>query len=365
MSGGGTPYIGSKISLVSKAKIRYEGYLYTIDTEESTVTLAKVKSFGTENRKVTNKVPARNEIYEYIVFRGSDIDDLHVAAGPNENKQGQVGEDPAIVQTGNTQPSMYQQQMPVQLGTPFPPQSYGPFGAMPYGYPMGFRPQGNMPLSSVIGPAGMADRNSRSSPFDRYRKSPSPPGAGPIGSRYQSSKDDDRSQSLESGSNVGRQRESQRLFEGQAYPQKLSKEQRMNQLPQKENEIPKENAQDAQPAIRKQSKDNDQQRERHKDYSENKEQVRTKDQPRNQESSRGSRKHNEWRDPNAKEKTEVKEKNRKKQVNEGQKKTSSETTKSSTKEVKKETSKEGIKFESLNVYRAFALNFLVTEHLNG
>ena len=43
-------------------------------------------------------MPARNEIYEYIVFRGSDIDDLHVAAGPNDNKQGQVGEDPAIVQ---------------------------------------------------------------------------------------------------------------------------------------------------------------------------------------------------------------------------------------------------------------------------
>jgi len=90
-----SPYLGSKISLVSKAKIRYEGILYTIDANESTVALSKVRSFGTEERPTDRPVPARDEIFEYIIFRGADIEDLQVREPP----QSSLTQDPAIVES--------------------------------------------------------------------------------------------------------------------------------------------------------------------------------------------------------------------------------------------------------------------------
>ncbi|CAF1171949.1 unnamed protein product [Rotaria magnacalcarata] len=96
-----SPYLGSKISLVSKAKIRYEGILYTIDANESTVALSKVRSFGTEDRPTDRPVPARDEIFEYIIFRGADIEDLQVREPP----QSTLTQDPAIVESSMYPPT--------------------------------------------------------------------------------------------------------------------------------------------------------------------------------------------------------------------------------------------------------------------
>merc|ERR1712001_198842 len=99
-STGGVPYLGSKISLISKSEIRYEGILYTIDTKESTVALAKVRSYGTEDRPTDRPVAPRDETYEYIIFRGADIKDIRVCQPPKPQPtlEGGLPNDPAIVQ---------------------------------------------------------------------------------------------------------------------------------------------------------------------------------------------------------------------------------------------------------------------------
>lgn len=73
------PLIGSRISLISKKNIRYEGTLYSINEGDATVALQNVKSYGTEGREQGGTfVPPQDAVHPYLVFRGSDIKDLHV-----------------------------------------------------------------------------------------------------------------------------------------------------------------------------------------------------------------------------------------------------------------------------------------------
>ncbi|OQR92897.1 hypothetical protein THRCLA_08587 [Thraustotheca clavata] len=79
----GIPYIGSRISLISKTDIRYEGLLFNIDTRQSMVALQNVRSFGTEGRR-PDHIPPSDTVLQYATFKASEIKDLHVceAAAP-------------------------------------------------------------------------------------------------------------------------------------------------------------------------------------------------------------------------------------------------------------------------------------------
>lgn len=140
------PEIGSCISLISKADIRYEGLLFTVDPDRCTIALARVKSYGTEDRETQFPIAPQNQCYDYILFRGSDIKDIRVI---NNNP---VPNDPAIMQM-HLPP---QQQVPPPLQNKlgqagFQPQPGGfmmpPIGG-PGGPPMGGPPPGHTPMGA-------------------------------------------------------------------------------------------------------------------------------------------------------------------------------------------------------------------------
>lgn len=103
---GAIPYIGSRISLISKTDIRYEGYLFNIDTRQSMVALQSVRSFGTEGRRAEH-IPPSPQVLQYATFKASEIKDLHVSeAAPPPPSQPSYG---------------YAQPPPLPPGPPQPP----------------------------------------------------------------------------------------------------------------------------------------------------------------------------------------------------------------------------------------------------
>lgn len=88
-------YIGKTISLVSNKGLRYVGLLDNINAQDSTVALKLVRLLGTEGRMAQEgnpnmEVPAGNDVYEYVVFRGSDVKDLTVLDTPIEEVKPEV-----------------------------------------------------------------------------------------------------------------------------------------------------------------------------------------------------------------------------------------------------------------------------------
>lgn len=63
--------------------------------------LEPVRSCGTEDRPVERALAPRDEIYDYIVFRATDIQDLTVSEPPKEREPNKPPVDPAIVSVGD------------------------------------------------------------------------------------------------------------------------------------------------------------------------------------------------------------------------------------------------------------------------
>ncbi|EEH41491.2 hypothetical protein PAAG_03054 [Paracoccidioides lutzii Pb01] len=98
-------FIGQRFNLISKSDIRYVGTLHEINPEDSTIALENVISHGTEGRRgnPAEEIAPSASVYEYIVFRGSDVKDISVAEEQKENQQSeppQVPNDPAILGSG-------------------------------------------------------------------------------------------------------------------------------------------------------------------------------------------------------------------------------------------------------------------------
>ncbi|PYH88960.1 hypothetical protein BO71DRAFT_435254 [Aspergillus ellipticus CBS 707.79] len=211
--------IGQRFNLISKSDIRYVGTLHEINPEASTIALENVVSFGTEGRRGSpaEEIAPSSSVYEYIVFRGSDVKDISVAEDDKDNAQPepQVPDDPAILGSMSRPgpapqglPPHSQSQQPPQVPRPAPPGYphqpqfqggfYPPYGQrfgapgfppgpgfsnMPYGAPppgwypppgQGF-PQGPgqfPPPQMPIGPPGQH----QTPPPPR----PGVPGAGPV-----------------------------------------------------------------------------------------------------------------------------------------------------------------------------------------
>jgi len=96
-------YIGRQISLISTSDVRYEGKLFSIDPTESTIALENVRQMGTEDRSTDKVIEASPTVYEYIIFRGENIQNLKLVDQETDNV---ILNDPAVLEA-NQRPETF------------------------------------------------------------------------------------------------------------------------------------------------------------------------------------------------------------------------------------------------------------------
>ncbi|KAM0747192.1 hypothetical protein T439DRAFT_383346 [Meredithblackwellia eburnea MCA 4105] len=209
-------YIGALISLISKSDIRYQGILHSINPAEATVSLEKVRSLGTEGRKgnPAEEIPGNDNVYDFIVFRASDVKDLQIEAPAAAPTAPPPIDDPAIVGTAAPptsappaapsaptgappahSPQQHPQQPPFPQGPPgggqfypYPPphQGYGfpggPPGPFGYGHPP---PHGNFGPPGPFGPPGGGFPGYGPPPPHQFGQGPPPHGHFPPPQQHQ------------------------------------------------------------------------------------------------------------------------------------------------------------------------------------
>ncbi|KAI0693318.1 Scd6-like Sm domain-containing protein [Cytidiella melzeri] len=108
-------FIGKPISLISHSDVRYRGILAGINPAASTIQLSNVYSMGTETRRPPEQfIPPVQEPYAYIIFRASEVKDLAVDEGAQQQPpRRDVHDDPAVL--GASAPI---QQPPYGFGAP-------------------------------------------------------------------------------------------------------------------------------------------------------------------------------------------------------------------------------------------------------
>lgn len=143
-------FLGSEIALISKSDVRYTGILREVDIPNSRVCLQFCRSHGTEGRRgnMAEELAPSPQIYDYVVFRASDIKDLYVLRTPTAAMQ----QDPAIVNAymnkGERPPQSSQQTQQLQQQQAPMPGPGMPYNMQPQQGPSHMQQQQQHPAHS-------------------------------------------------------------------------------------------------------------------------------------------------------------------------------------------------------------------------